>query len=436
MKKINLLLILTLAFVLQSCLKDDKDTFDLSASDRMEQRIKENNQTLLSASNGWVMRYYPQQDRIYGGFSIFVKFGEENQVSVMTNVGGSEAKEESYYSLSSDNGPVLRFDTHNSLFHYFSEPKNPDGIGPADSGMQGDYEFMIIDATPEKVLLKGKKSGNYIIMTPIEADKKWNQYMDEIIQMGKKLAKVEKYLLLSGDKDIEVSPQSNNLVFQVGEKEVTMAYRYTDKGIELYEAIDVDGIKGQIFDLQAEGDKEFLVDATTGAKLLIASYKPLPNINEIFANNLWYFAYSKLSPMTQRYWDEAMKQGFAPNNIVMNQIAFGKLNEEIQGMIYNAKVGDESPAVGGMLYDIKLVGKDKVEVVFTRGVVGTGKAFYQDYKFGFIMFPVSSSMDEINTFVITTDDPEEPTWVRLENIKDDRFYFTLSLEPINDPYNS
>ena len=44
------------------------------------------------------------------------------------------------------------------FFHIFSDPKNDLGIGTAGKGMEGDYEFTIMEATAEKSGAEGEKN--------------------------------------------------------------------------------------------------------------------------------------------------------------------------------------------------------------------------------------------------------------------------------------
>jgi hypothetical protein len=68
----------------------------------------------------------------------------------------------STWAVKSDYGPILTFDTYNDVFHAFSDPKD-DG-----AGLLGDYEFLILKATPELVILKGKKHSAYSVMRPMK----------------------------------------------------------------------------------------------------------------------------------------------------------------------------------------------------------------------------------------------------------------------------
>jgi hypothetical protein len=56
----------------------------------------------------------------------------------------------------------LTFDTYNDVFHAWADP------GTDGAGLLGDYEFLILKATPELVLLKGKKHSAYSVMRPMK----------------------------------------------------------------------------------------------------------------------------------------------------------------------------------------------------------------------------------------------------------------------------
>ena len=49
--------------------------------------------------------------------------------------------------------------------------------------MEGDYEFTIMSATAEEVVLRGKKTENTIVMTPMPEDVSWESYLTQIQQI-------------------------------------------------------------------------------------------------------------------------------------------------------------------------------------------------------------------------------------------------------------
>ena len=78
----------------------------------------------------------------------------------------------SLYKMSYDDGPVLSFDTGNEVLHYFATPSGSSKNLYGESGLyqahKGDFEFIVMSAKPEEVVLKGKRSGNKILMYPLD----------------------------------------------------------------------------------------------------------------------------------------------------------------------------------------------------------------------------------------------------------------------------
>lgn len=53
------------------------------------------------------------------------------------------AKVASTYVLKQSAGPVLSFDTHNEIMHFFSDPHNPGGIGSDGKGMEETLSLLL-----------------------------------------------------------------------------------------------------------------------------------------------------------------------------------------------------------------------------------------------------------------------------------------------------
>lgn len=175
MKKTAIILFLVLAIpaLLTSCLFDEEDLFDKSASERIEAAKQEAKSVLEGAENGWHVRYFPSPTQEFGGYNLFFKFSD-GSVTVASEIeANTSTTETSLYSLGEDLGVTLNFDTKNSLLNYFIHPKNPDGIGSSYKGMEGDYKFTVIEASAEEVVLRGIITGSYYILTPVPAGTDW-----------------------------------------------------------------------------------------------------------------------------------------------------------------------------------------------------------------------------------------------------------------------
>lgn len=167
MKAKYLVIIGLLAATFAACSRDEESLFDKPAAIRAQEAIDNAFDVLTSAENGWEMAYFPNLEASAKGYNMVLKFSKNGNVSVTAKNSATTANKimtdtASTWAVKSDYGPILTFDTYNDVFHAFSDPKE-DGAGHL-----GDYEFLILKATPELVLLKGKKHSAYTVMRPMK----------------------------------------------------------------------------------------------------------------------------------------------------------------------------------------------------------------------------------------------------------------------------
>ena len=167
MKAKYLVIIGLLAATFAACSRDEESLFEKPAAIRAQEAIDNAFNVFTSAENGWEMAYFPNLEASAKGYNMVLKFNKNGNVSVTaknaTTTGNKILTDTaSTWAVKSDYGPILTFDTYNDVFHAFSDPKG-DG-----AGLLGDYEFLILKATPELVLLKGKKHSAYTVMRPMK----------------------------------------------------------------------------------------------------------------------------------------------------------------------------------------------------------------------------------------------------------------------------
>ena len=167
MKAKYLVIIGLLAASFAACSRDEESLFEKPAAIRAQEAIDNAFDVLTSAENGWEMAYFPNLEASAKGYNMVLKFSKNGNVSVTAKNSATTNNKimtdtASTWAVKSDYGPILTFDTYNDVFHAFSDPKE-DGAGHL-----GDYEFLILKATPELVLLKGKKHSAYTIMRPMK----------------------------------------------------------------------------------------------------------------------------------------------------------------------------------------------------------------------------------------------------------------------------
>lgn len=156
MKKFIYLVVLICSFGLAGCTSETESLFEGTSADRIEKKLEEAKEILVSAPNGWLMEYYPSTLQFYGGYNVLASFTEDGNVTISADIADASQKATSFYNLKEQAGPVLTFDTYNEIFHFFAEPNS--GIGATGIGMEGDYEFTIMSASKEEIVLKGKKN--------------------------------------------------------------------------------------------------------------------------------------------------------------------------------------------------------------------------------------------------------------------------------------
>ena len=152
MKKI--IFILLAAVVLMGCNRDEKSLFDKSAAERAEEAITNGNNYLVTAEHGWEMLYFANTES--RGYHMLITFKKNGQAIItakntLTTKDKIVTDTESTWELISDYGPVLSFNTYNTVLHAWSDPQN-DG-----DGYLGDYEFLILSSSADEIQLKGKK---------------------------------------------------------------------------------------------------------------------------------------------------------------------------------------------------------------------------------------------------------------------------------------
>ena len=226
---------------LPSCLKNQVDYFSTSAAERLQKVLSDMKDTLLAPRQGWRMEYFignVDQDR--GGRNITMEFYPNSDSVRIKSEENKDTAITSWFKLSSDDGPVLSFDTYNELFHKYAVPSSS-----YYEARGGDFEFIIQSYSTEKIVLKGKRSGKISTMYPLDD----SQTADEFIE---KVATASKNFYVSGfkgevnKKQVTGSFDVRNRQFTIEEvlpdddyisepEKETVPYIITEKGIQFYE---------------------------------------------------------------------------------------------------------------------------------------------------------------------------------------------------------
>lgn len=255
MKKLTCICLL---LFLAACQKEVEDTFDASASARLNTAINEYQKTLNTSTDGWLLSYYPKDKRI-GGYNYLLSF-ENGKVSVLSETN-TATPETSTFSLKDYAGPFLSFDTYNKTLMSYAKPSE-DNYNP-----ESDFEFQILNYKDDIFTLRGLKTGVEMTLRKFSGNK--SAFFDEVkesygLALG---AGIEQIVAQGSPLKMTVIGRELKIEFQ-GEV-FTQIFIPTQTGFKLYEPITVGGITFE--DFSFSDDKKYLIYDAQGNKTAIAS---------------------------------------------------------------------------------------------------------------------------------------------------------------------
>ncbi len=275
MKKFKIILLFALPVLLSSCLFDEEDFFDKSASERIEASKVEAKAVLEGAENGWHVRYFPSPTQEFGGYNVFFKFADGKVTIASETEQDTATAETSLYSMGEDLGVTVNFDTQNSVINYFVHPRNPEGLGSTHKGMEGDYKFTVVSATPNEVRLRGIISGNTYILTPVAADVVWATELDTY-KLNAEDMTFGSYTFTVGGQSYPTKLTNRRFTVDLdAETTIYAPFIYTKEGISFYQPITINGITAQDFRLV----DEYYFTEVNGADFKIMTPKPIVSDN-------------------------------------------------------------------------------------------------------------------------------------------------------------
>ena len=235
MKKILAIIsVAAAALCASSCLFEQKDLFDKTPAQRLEERMQALEDVLTTQEYGWEMDVYPGEDQPYGGYAFTLKFHgdtvdvQSELATDMTNVISS------LYKTTTDSGATLSFDTYNTYFHFFSTPAS--GLYTAYGG---EFEFIIGEVTPDLVTLIGTKTGNVAYLRALTEPA--TQYLEKVVAMDEYF---QSWLPVVGDESTTIEIHTLEryaLVTDSNGSEHQVAICPSSTGVRFYTGVEFDG---------------------------------------------------------------------------------------------------------------------------------------------------------------------------------------------------
>lgn len=408
--------------VLYSCSLGTEDLFEDSANNRISNSLKEYKKILCGAENGWIMKYYPSPTQAFGGYNLLVSFSEDGYSTVASELEDVDATCKSLYRLKEMAGPVLTFDTENKFLHFFSDPAS--GIGSIGLGMEGDYEFLFVDVTPEKIILKGKKTGNEIEMVPVPKDLSWKNYLSDI---SEGLDKIEYFVMFNytvNNKDYSII--RSNRMFSISyvddngdEQKLSVPFiQGTGNSLEFYSPLSLGGVDvNKLF-----YDEETGIWKDDENKVELSGVIP-PKSFAFMSGLPWYVTYNGLSNYGKQATDNAYNQVFTDGN-GFEVVGIGDFGSGKNSITFLTK--DEN--VGTLILDMKMIDDDKIGIMLTG--YGNEYAINLWDNGASVFYALFANLDQYREFVVATNHPTKPTEATLTEVGNEENVIALTTSEV------
>ena len=416
--KTNKYIILLLALstlLFQSCLKDQEDIFDKPSSLRMQEVLDKTKAALTGNENGWSLDYFPDRNLSYGGIAYAIQF-KGSTATVFSQE--SDKSESSLYKLTNDDGPVLSFDTYNSLMHAYATPSKYEY-----EAKDGDFEFIIMDVQDDVITLKGKRSGNIMHMHRLSKPAK--DYIDDVKSMEEKM-RSNKYTIMIDDTSVATSRTKHVLMFtdpKTG-KSTNIPFVTSSTGFEFYEPVTISDRTVSAFTYSEDGIWKSPEDRS------VALMGTPQSLSELLISENWFFKASAISPEALNFFNMA-KNGSEGEGEIVNYLILGP-NSILD---YSGAFGISfiSGGYGGsLIIDAETLDETTVSLFFTMQGEGDGIWYFHNANYSYLISVLTGVRGY--TYTLTADNPKNPTWIKMEQLENPDIYFTVFKEQIATPF--
>lgn len=420
----SILPLLAAMFSIVACTPEVDDVFDTTPSERLEKAKASTREVLMAAPNGWRVEYYGATS--YGGYNVFFKFDKDSVTVASEQVGESQKAGvdqlgnaltcTSHYTIDQSQGVLLSFDEYNSIFHYFSDPIINDKGAMTGDGLEGDFEFRVITATADSVILKGKKHGSSIKMYPMDTNTTWGQYIQQVAETEDFMASRSYQLQAENlQSTVSVTTRYRQLYFTYlndeGTVEQTTApYLVTPTGYKFYKPVTVKGVEMTGFE---KGSTDEYFAATNNQTTRIYTY--VPTLTETLTEGMWFINYDDLGTYAQKKWDVLLEGlGTASTNKTRNRLYYALIGTYGKTTGFSMQAGPDA-VVQVFTFTANNEEGDEVTIKWSSKDSNknkTNKTYYNQHGVKEAIEPFTNGTKG-RTFTITADSRRHPSYLIL-----------------------
>lgn len=421
-------------FVQTGCSPHTDNVFDASPAVRQQQAIAEYSKQLVSSEYGWAMDFYPS-DMALGGIAYTARFTDrEVELTTEMEIKNTAGDKKTYaagqmvkseYRILAGQGVMLTFDTYNALMHYWSQPS-----GTNSEGFSTDYEYVFVSATPDEIVLRGRKYGHLLRLHPLREAA--DSYINKVIQMRSLLSGIPRKRVVVDGQSIPVTVMSSHFQYVEDGKQQDVPYIYTDTGIRLYQPVTLQG--AELSEMTLDATTRDLI-STDGHVVL-----PLPTPLEQFCGTVsqWHFIYGTTDAqydMCDALRDivkTAVSRTQKENNEFVDDIYIGMNKQSVSDDAQRMVIGwSTSTSMVGVWYELRY-GVDMAVVDEDNLVISIipldGGLYTNNYP---QMVPLMDFLRNNSPYRLEFDNLQDPHYVKVTSQANADMWFALRLSSSN-----
>ncbi|MDR2057325.1 MAG: DUF4302 domain-containing protein [Dysgonamonadaceae bacterium] len=438
-KIINIIFACILLVSLNSCLFQEENIFSESAAKRMNDALDNDFKLLTSAPNGWVLDYFPTVEQ--EGYTFLMYFDESGYARIAAKnrwFNNRYTQDTCLFRIIADNGPVLTFDTYNKVLHFFSNPEdlpqtdasNDPANDEGGRGLEGDYEFIIMEPETDNILLKGKKRGVFMPMRRLAENQDWTDYFKLLDEMNVALFVNGPQLQLTCNDSLFTLTGGASHIFKLVPNDgdpiadgVDVPFIVTDYGIRFVKPFEINDLSVQTFKLSDDKNSLICTNSNVDAKILG------PNSADFFfhvlnsnKNMAIMEGDENMSPSVSTLYN-TIKTSVESGGRTLNMISFSYHKTWKHSLLIRTSRG-MSNADGFISFTIEKESANEISLSF-NGFTGTfdpnGKRYYDNYN------GISDLIDLLNGKFTTTiaENQLNPKNLKFTNVSNPNIWFNL-----------